>query len=504
MPVDNLIFYGTWNDGSSTGSLDFSNVLLSAGDVCEQFFYPATTRGWNSTVPFGLDICSTAGTLWRQLLGNRSNQTYLAGTWKYSHVWDGTAYTLFTGYLPSDAWAEDVLRQTVTINLSGMLGRYAEMTVPEMGGTQGSGDADLYDGAYSPTYVLIHTLLGTGTVMSRTEGTYTLRGIGAPPLCDRFPDSPGPMRIYPDYGTDSPFGLLGSWLNPDTGGEDLLFTMADDPGWLYPGKTFYYTTPWPNDDQRRAFYGRSWRYLKLLLYHWGLGSNANNWTTLKAQLEYYRYNGSARYYGGEKFLDIMHDISAACNLSYSVDADGNFAGVCPVPLLIDYAAPITTLDFGAAYNEDANYSVSQTAAVNDIAVKCDYDAEEQKYQGSFSVSGGTWSGGRTVTLQSPWLGQNDEAAITAWRLIRMDAVPRLEFQLSLEGSRWNDITNGAAYDVINIPATIPHNGSLFRVENKIFRPASDLTTVSLVEESRHSQYVTWGTVVQANYNRYWW
>jgi len=121
MPVDNLIFYGTWNDGSSTGSLDFSNVLLSAGDVCEQFFYPATTRGWNSTVPFGLDICSTAGTLWRQLLGNRSNQTYLAGTWKYSHVWDGTAYTLFTGYLPSAAGAEDVLRIHVHLHEPGLV-----------------------------------------------------------------------------------------------------------------------------------------------------------------------------------------------------------------------------------------------------------------------------------------------------------------------------------------------------------------------------------------------
>jgi hypothetical protein len=497
-----LDYIGTYADGSASGTLHFGSAVMSIGDACEQVYFPATTRGWSSQITVKIDDSPMAGSLWTLLVKNRENETWLAGTWQVRQCWTaGTEHNLLTGFVRAADWAYDAQARTVDVTIRSMLERYAEMSVPINGGTGPAEDPDI-PGYSSVLPYRMFWLAGTGTCTSADYdgGTYVsdnLGDIGWNIDDDYMTEFGRNTRLYPYHGTTDEPAVIGSSLG--TGN----FTLDEDPGWMHTNKTFYAVSPWPSSWHYSHFGRNLVPYLKLLLYHWGIGSNANNWNTLKSALSYYPYYGHARYYGGEKFIDILHNITAACNLSYSLDGDGNFVGLVPLPNTGGAVSPLGTIDFLDAFNK--SYGVYASEPVNTIDTSYGYDHTLREYAGSFAVENGTWQGGRSLSIKTPWIGNTIQAKMTAWRLFRLDGVPRLMFSLDLDGRQWENFTNGAAYSVTNIPPDVgAHTGSLFRITRKTYNFENDVTSFLLAEEQAKTGFVIWGSSVTWNTGKVWW
>lgn len=498
-----LDFVGTYNDGSTTGTYNFGDDVITMGNVSEYANTPLQTRGFSAQVPVSLDDTED---IWTDFVGDMTDPSWINGTWFVRQEWNGTWTTLLTGQVNAEDVTYNVGERIVNFSVNSMLRRKAEnvlgydahytdgtaaggqvtdfMTVlMELGTINGTGTDGRTITFERQTAAYIHPLGGGFTVRFH-DNEYLWEGTEAEG------DSVSIGSAYHKVGDENGYGSLFLESGATYSG---TFTVSRLPSWMSPGAVMYYTRRWPNEVQINVegsgyvSYGTNPAgYVKGVLYHMGLGTGAG-WGRFENDLNlWYNVNPTHYYYGGEKYVDILHDIAQTALFSYSTDADGDFSGFVMAP--VDGTSS-QALNFDDAYNNE--WAVGYTQPVNKVVVKSGWIESENKFTASVEVEGADYPSSKTETIEAYWIESGVIAKGHGIKIQRMYGDPLDQIVLEFEGSEWNNIASGLTVAVNNIPSAFPIKGSsvgvtkvpdYYIVSGKNYLREDDITQINLTRQ----------------------
>jgi len=465
-----LDFVGTYNDGSSVGTYNFGDDVISIGNVSEYANTPLATRGFSATVPVTID--DTLGA-WTDFVGDMTEPSWINGTWLVRQYWGSTWTTLLTGQVNAEDIKYDAGMKTVALSVNSMLRRKAENVLGY--------DAHYSDGTaaggqiidYMTVLMELGTITGTGTdgrtvSFERVDTAYIHPEGGA--FSVKFHDSEflwegteatgDSVSIGSAYHKTGDENSAGSLFNEGTHIYSGTFTVSRIPDWMTTGAVMYYTRRWPSSAQiggagGYVSYGSNPAgYVKDVLYHMGMGTGAG-WAVFGSYLDlWYTVQPQKFYYGGEKYVDIMHHIAQSAMFSYSTDASGEFSGFVMAPT---EGTSTASLDFDDAYNNQ--WAVSYTQPVSKVVVKSSWVESERKFTASHEVEGSDYPSSKTETIEAYWLSSNLNAEGHAVKIQRMYGDPLDQLVLEFEGSEWLNVPSGITVAIANVPESFPIKGT---------------------------------------------
>ena len=162
-----------------------------------------------------------------------------------------------------------------------------------------------------------------------------------------------------------------------------------------------------------------------------------------------------RYYGGERVIDILHDMTQSIGLSYSVNGDGTISVYMQKPII---PAPSGTINFNEIFAD--SWGFSYTKPVNNVRVKYNYDCANGKTLSEYTFTGGNYYAGDDTTIECGWLNPTRYEAIgRAQRESWINGIPRMELTVKLPGSTYATYSPGNSVVLENLPAIISDQGS---------------------------------------------
>jgi hypothetical protein len=497
-----LDFVGTWNDGSSSGTINFGDDVLSIGNVSEYANTPLQTRGFSANVPVTIDDSADA---WTDFVGDMTAPSWLNGTWYVRYQWGTTWTTLLTGQVNAEDINYNAGEKIVNFPLNSMLRRRAENVLGY--------DAHYTDGTAAGGQVIdsmtvlmeLGTITGTGTdgrtisfQRDTTLYTHPLGGIFTARFHDNEylwegteadGDSVSIGSTYHKVGNENGYGSLfdeGASVYSGT------FTVSRVPEWMTTGAVMYYTRRWPSETQitgaggYTSYGSNPAGYVKGVLYHMDMGTGSG-WAVFGSNLDlWYNVSPTHYYYGGEKYVDILHDIAQTALFSYSTDADGEFYGFVMAP--VD-GTSTQALDFQDAYNNE--WAVGYTQPVSKVVVKSGWIESENKFGASVEVEGSDYPSSKTETIEAYWIESGVVAKSHGVKIQRMYGDPADQITLEFEGSEWKNIASGITVAIDNIPSAYPVKGTsiaaikvpdYYTVSGKTHLREDDITQINLTRQ----------------------
>ena len=491
-PLNSILCYvGTWDKGSSSGTLNLASYLINHDPVTDHLISGAETRAWNSQCTLRLDA-SDGFLIGTFLHGN----DWLDGNFWLRQQWNGTWYNLMYGNVPPDGWRNDYKNEILELTLNSVINTAAQHMI-------GYGNTTVV-----PVEPFQPHLRYMGTISDITDGTYTFEAYSptrASFLKDWIPNA----YIWEDLGTQINTDVqaklrvdrqIQEWTLGGTTGTMGTFTskvtFRSEPDWLIDGVGAYMTMPFPTDSYSSFVadpgntegIGTIWDFVADRL---GLTWNAASRETFGSALQFCQIAyvepaiksdslGTApHYFGGERWYDVMTHLMASVGANWSVNPSGEITAFIRSPN--DY--PVTgTLDFRDAYNKE--WVQTQTVGARNITVLSDWDDREAEYVGT-SVASSTIVSGGDVQVPARWL-RGIAGPTLAERMMLYNSQFQKRLSLDIEGSRWNEFTPGQAINITNLPYAVnPGCGggvcifTRFLVASRLYNRDDDITTIEV-------------------------
>lgn len=462
-----LDFVGTYNDGTSAGTVHLGPAVISMGGVSQVGYLPYVNQGFSSSVSVQID---DADGDWSGIVGNNSKPTYLEGEYLIRHQWNGSWYTLGHYFSRAEDITYDYGRKVASVNLQDTLSRYAETVFPMNDTTSANpvwrGTLGYVQSAGDGT-VAVQIIAAADNIASEFYAGDMLWDAGGT-ACDHI--KIGSAYHYDQYGCGSViasggnrYGTLGidgdipSWITAKVAGNDEI----------------YITHSMPNKEDVLITTPSTW--VSALVSE--MGGTRSTARSEDDYMNYYAIGWGKRYYGGDKVKDALNDVCAGCMTSYTLDSSGNIQFFTDGPWT---GSVYGTIDFNSAYNN--NWSLSMVGATKQVIVNAAWDPVEERYNAEYISEEGTFDSGRVLEINAPWLRDGVEALALGDRVGFNRGLPRVALSFQVEGSRWLDYAARDRYVIDNLPAVIPVNGSFFRLMGKTYDLTSDLTMLTFESE----------------------
>jgi len=453
-------FYGTFNGGLNWGNLSFGDYAISVSDVNEQVYTPHNTRGWVSSAQVTMDnsyfpipVLSDPIGPYDALTGwwaNPPNPTgdpvWSLGTF-YIRKPEGTGYrTILTGYVAPESVTNDYANELVTLQVDSVLGRASKKLI-----------------SYNPAFM--------GTFVSVADGTAIFSYAGAVPasLYER-------EYLWEGTGTTGDTirieGLPNGsgWASAGNVRTGTVY-VRETPAWMVASGSVYRTESIGTLEWGEPY---PWRWA---VYNIGtqLGLSCYILRENAVWMDLYGYNsGGARYYGGEKWTDVLHDVTASLGLSYSVDGTGALNVYVPYPKPV----AVGTIDFRTAINDE--WTLTNARSIQRVTVQTALNPVTGSYSAESVAEQSDVSEGQVIELQAPWIPTEAYGRALAYRTMAMGAYPLDRLALTLEGSLYGSYTPGDTVVVTNRPFNNMANALV--IAGRTYSFDSDTVTLDLMEQ----------------------
>lgn len=501
-----LLYTGQYNNGTDTGTVNFSSRVLQIGDITESLMNGAESRGWVMQAAVTLDDSDQfwAGSFAR---GNH----WLNGTFTLQQQFDGTWTPMLVGYVEPTDYTHDYGNREVSIQITSVLARVSYALVP-----YGVNERGTYD-PYRPLARLMGTVSAVGT-----DGTVTLEP--AEVQTGRIPhhsfiwqDVNG--TVYPETGEQARLrGFVPENITSESGTVREMTFENGVPDWCTVGQVIYASEPWPTQQMLEIevsrFYPNQKTYdlphpLAALWYdacrQAGLTFEAASLAEFGTRLAYYQMactahvaaaagyyagypwsNGtSPYYYGGEKWTDVLTDLFSSVGANWTVNGAGQVRAYLYQP---GAQEPTGSLSFNSAYGD---WTAALQEGASEVRVYSDYDPVEG-YQGSYSLN--TGASGPTVTINARWQ-RSTGGPLLASRLRFKLGSTGPAFGLVLDGTQWPNYQPGQTWTITDMPAELlPVTGSNLVIASKTYSYMNDTTTLDFITGAETTGIFRTGTI----------
>jgi len=457
-----LIFTGTYNEGSSTGTVNLSERVMNIGAISE-VLVSTNSSPWCQKTSVVLDDSDGyfIGTLAR-------GTEWYDGTF---NIWaeHGTAWEqLLTGYVPTASWSYDYSKKLATINVTSMLAKSAALSMG-FGGTEIFSDGNTGSTVYSMFRSLFFE---AGTITAINDGTVTAEkyqaGIPWPPVLNsRFwsdLDTPGTV----DTGIQAAAILesYDGWAESSgTWAINYRFS-GGTKDWMSAGNALVLTVPFPSSWASTT--NISWLF-EATGSRMGLEWDATNWDKFKADLEIVPlsytpmygtrlYTGfpaslgtAPLYYGGQMWVEVMNDLMNSVGANWTVDGVGKIRA--KIKRASAAESVVGTLDFAdaeRAMNESWNFN--ETEGLSVVSVYHEWNNYEQQFDGTAQTEG-SMNTGAILKVNAKW--QRDLGGkLLADRTMTWEQTICRVFPLPFPKEHWGSCIPGSLISLINVPAAI--------------------------------------------------
>ena len=430
-------YFGTFNLGYNWGWLNLGPHVMSIAPITERLYEPNTTRGWMSQTSVMMD--DTLGT-WSGLIAKYfggQGPVWNEGTFHVRQTWDdGSTYlNMLTGYSSSDQVTYNDGNKIATIPVNNMIGKLAQQTIP-----------------YDPQLI--------GTVSDLTDGTVTVSGTGSHwDLYEKEQIWRGTDAGLPSIRISSlPDG--GTWSG--TGPYSAKFYVREEPSWLIANASVYRSQ---SGDRWDAGYPTIAEVLTEMGMTGGFDADDTEWAGL-----YSLGTEMVRYYGGEPWIDVLHDWCACHGAAFTMlpNAGGRTwytKWYMPKP---EYNSYDGTLNRNEAINDE--YTIRYTKALDKVQVQAAWDSDEERYDAQ--VESG--EDGNNLSIDAKWLKSDRFAKALADHTRALGVTNRMQ-TLVYDGTTWNDILAGNTYSKVST------NTNWGVVTSRTYDYATDTASYELME-----------------------
>jgi len=504
-------FVGTWDGGSSSGTRNFSDRVLSLSSAGDKLLTVPESRGFAAQCQMVLDDTDTffSGTFIK-------GDNWLEGYFWLRQDWAGTWYDIFTGYCRPQDWSQDYGKNKINLTLTSTIGQGAAAVVP-YGNTSSAGLNN-----YLPWLKNQGTVVGQGTLLEDEGGTsWVVERVVADYRVANNKQWYANSFVWQNLaGTVNPIlqpklrvdQYLNTWYLYGTTGTQGTFrsevSFRDNPDWLQAGEVLWMTVPWPTNEFIQGpvvanagslNLGTLWDFVaERMDLTWDADSRARLGTAMEVtQLAYSATDDpvypnslgmAPHYYGGEKWHQVMGHLMASIGASWSVNASGSLIMFVRNPNLDAVAG---TFDFNNAYNTE--WIANQALGARAIRVISDWDDREAEYMGT-SVSEAAGFSGETLTLPARWL-RGIQAPTLAERMQIYNSQYQKRLFLEVEGRFWDDLKPGQVVDIENIPYNVRPGCSggvcvfvRFLVESRGYNWEADLVNIELAFDRKRDGF----------------
>lgn len=462
-----LIYTGTYNNGSSTGSVDLGTSVLSIGQISE-ILLGGVNRPWCQQTQVVLDDSDS------YFLGTLAKGTeWYDGTF---NIWgqDGTAWTkLLTGFVPASSWTYDYSQKIASLSVTSVLGKAATINMGFGGSLADSQNTFTASSNFC-------TLLGTITAID--SGTITVTQYGAEPLHPILNtyiwevDADGSLDTS-NQGAARLSAFQG-WTEGDSGtwNLDCQFTGGTAP-WMSVGAIAGRTVPYPSAQSLNAGVADGYPGIQMFFYqsgtHMGLTWDATNWSKFTSDLaiiplacepmvgtQLYStvypiadlppssIGTAPLYYGGGLWVETMNDMMNSVGANWTVDGNGVIRAKVKRAAALE--AVTGTVSFTDAEDDlTATWTFRSTEGPSNVMVDHEWSNTEERYTGT-ALALGSQNTGEVMRQQAKWQ-RGIGGALLAERLMKWEQRIGRIFALSYPVSYWGSFVPGSLVALENIP-----------------------------------------------------
>jgi len=500
-----LVYTGTYNNGSDSGSVDLGSSVISIGRLSE-ILLGGVNRPWCQQTTVVLDDSDS------YFLGTLANGTdWYNGTF---NIWavNGTSWEkLMTGFVPASAWSYDYSQKTVTLQVNSMLKRAASISMGFGGSLADSQDTFTASSNFC-------TLLGTITVIN--PGTVTVTQYGAQP---QHPILNSYLWDVDDSGSldtsnqgAARLASFQGWTEGGSGTWSLDCQLAGGTAaWMKVGAVAAQTVPYPSAASLNAGVADGYPGIQMFFYqsgtHMGLTWDATNWTKFISGLAIvplacepmvgtqlystvYPFGdlpsssvGTAPlYYGGGLWFETMTDLMNSVGANWTVDGNGVIRAKIKRAAALE--AVTGTVSFTDAEDDlTASWTFSSTEGPALVMVEHEWNNYDERLTGT-ALSTGSMNTGDTMSHQAKWQ-RGIGGALLAERLMKWEQRIGRIFALSYPVSFWGSFVPGSLVALENIPDAL----------NPDYNASSSyalLTAGKYVVQARHYDYMDYRVVTE--------
>ena len=500
-PLNSIFSYvGTWDAGSSSGTLNLAPYMISHDDITDHLISGAESRGWNSQCTVRLDDSSGF------LIGTfMKDNDWLDGVFWLRANMNGTWTDLMAGHVPPDAWSQDYGNEYISMTINSMVSKASTAIIPWGNTTVAPID---------PTAPWLNYM---GTIHSISGSVYSFRTTSDyrdPNLKNWIPNAYTWQDLGSQINTDAQMKLrvdesISGWTLLSTTGTIGTFqsqvSFRTDPDWLAEGEGCYMSMPFPmsniTTNMSEGGIGTIW---DIVADKMGLTWNADSRDTFGSALEFIQLSyiepainqnslGTApQYFGGERWYDVMVDLMSSVGANWSVNSAGEMMAFIRSPNSLPLSG---TLDFNDVYNKESGWLSTQSIGAKTITVLSDWDDREGEYIGTSAASGGIASGA-DVTIKAKWLKGIAGPAL-AERMMIYNSQYQKRLPFDVEGSRWSEFVPGTEITVTNLPYAISPGCSggvciltRFLVASRLYNRDEDIMTLELDYDGDREAFFT--------------
>lgn len=494
-----LVYTGTYNEGSDSGSVDLGSSVISIGRISEVLL-GGVNRPWCQQTEVILDDSDS------YFIGTLAKGTdWYQGTFNIWALDSGSWTQLMTGYVPASGWTYDYSNKTVNLEVNSMIARAAAITMGFGGSLDDS--QSTFDASSNFCALL-------GTITASSDGTVEMTQYQA--NAPQHPELNSYVWEVDDNGSLDTSNQGGArllsfqgWTEGDSGTWTLDCQFSGGTAdWMNVGVIAARTVPYPSGQSLNAGYNEGYPGIEMFFYqagtHMGLTWDPDNWTKFKSDLEIIplacepmsgtnlystdfpsgnlppaSLGTAPLYYGGGLWVETMTDLMNSVGANWTVDGNGVIrAKVKRAAALEAVTGTVSFTD--AEENLTASWTFRSTEGPTIVNVEQDWDNYNERLTGT-AISEGLVNTGDVILHQAKWQ-RGFGGALLAERLMKWEQRVGRIFSLSYPVSFWGSFIPGSLVALSNIPGALDPDAASTG-------SSALLTAGKYVVQARHYDYM---------------